>query len=180
MTPDGKTALPRKRYYDLFSYVVTQLAFSFTTAPFVLLDIGDSLVVWMRVYFYTVIGTIAASLFLLTPGKAWLSSRVRKYQSSAQKAKATASTDVSDASTSAPVRPSLLHREGSHSTQRHPTYLGLPNDPGKAWDEMVDEFAMEIERRRSDGKPLADEVRNLLREKFGDGGSKRAVEKKEL
>ncbi|KAF2157939.1 putative membrane protein [Myriangium duriaei CBS 260.36] len=161
MTPDGKAPLPTKRYYDFFSYVVTQLAFSFTTAPFVLLDIGDSLVVWMRLYFYAVVGVVASSLFLLTPGKAWLSKQVKKHQ-----AQPVATAD----------RPGMF-REDSN---RLPTYLGLPNDPGKEWDEMIDEIAAEIERRRSDGKPIGEEVKKVLREKFGDGTVRLAEQKKVL
>jgi lysophospholipid acyltransferase len=132
MSADGKTPLPIKRYYDFFSYVVTQLAFSFTTAPFVLLTIHDSFLVWSRVYFYCIIGTIACSVFLITPGKQWLQSQVK-----------------------AKNRPAMA-RADSHDGA--PT-LGLPNDPGKAWDEMVEEITNEIDARRKKGIPITGDLR---------------------
>lgn len=77
MTPDGKNPTSNKRYYDVFTWLVTQLVFSFTTAPFILLNIHDSTLVWARVYFYAIIGVTACSLFLATPGKAFLSKKVK-------------------------------------------------------------------------------------------------------
>ena len=157
MAPDGKTPLPSKRYYDFLSYFLTQVTFSFTTAPFILLGIHDSLKVWSQVYFYAILGVIACNVFLLTPGKAWLSSNVKAYQRTAG-------------------RPAA-QRQDSYSKE---TYLGLPNDPGKEWDNMVDEIANEIERRRSDGKPIKEEVKQVLREKFGDKLVQQAEAKKLL
>lgn len=109
MSADGKHALPSKRYYDVLSYLTTQAAFSFCVAPFILLSIGDSLKVWSRVYFYCVIGTVACSLFLLTPGKLWLQRHVKARQ----------------VVTTAPRKTEA-------------TYLGLPADPGLELDEMID------------------------------------------
>lgn len=77
MAPDGKKATANKRYYDVLTWLVTQLVFSFTTAPFILLNIHDSTLVWARVYFYAIIGVTACSLFLVTPGKAYLSKKVK-------------------------------------------------------------------------------------------------------
>jgi len=132
MSADGKQPLPTKRYYDFFSWVVTQLSFSFTTAPFVLLSIHDSLLVWARVYFYTIVGTIACSVFLLTPGKQWLTTKVK-----------------------AKNRPAMA-RADSHDEL---STLGLPNDPGQAWDEMVEEINNEIDARRRKGIPITGELR---------------------
>ena len=140
MSADGKQPLPSKRYYDVFGYVVTQLTFSFTVAPFVLLNIHDSLLVWARVYFYCVIGVTACSLFLLTPGKQWLQNEVKKRN-----------------------KPSLARAD---SQDGHPT-LGLPNDPGKEWDEMVDEIKAEIDIRRKKGQPMTPDLRRAAREKLG-------------
>ncbi|PSK56551.1 Lysophospholipid acyltransferase [Elsinoe australis] len=158
LQPDGKTPLPSKRIYDLLSYLITQLAFSFCTAPFVLLDIGDSLVVWARVYFYAVIGTVLCSIFLLSPGKAYLAREVKKRQQSASS------------------RPEL-HRQDSHKLQ---TYLGLPNDPGQEWDEMVEEIAGEIERRRKEGKDPVKEIKQVLSERFGEKWVREKEARKEL
>ncbi|PNS15521.1 Lysophospholipid acyltransferase [Sphaceloma murrayae] len=157
LSPDGKTALPSKRIYDVFSFLITQVSFAFCVAPFILLEIGDSLVVWARVYFYAVIGTLFCSLFLLSPGKAYLAKEVKKRQATAAKPE--------------------MHRQDSN---RLPTYLGLPNDPGQEWDEMVDEIAGEIERRRKDGKDPVAEIKAVLRERFGEKFVKEKEARKEL
>jgi lysophospholipid acyltransferase len=60
LTPDGKTALPSKKYYDIFTFFLTQAAFAYTVAPFVILGFSDSIKVWSRVYFYTLFGTAAS------------------------------------------------------------------------------------------------------------------------
>lgn len=133
MTPDGTQELPRKRYYDVFSWFITQLAFSFTVAPFILLSLHDSVLVWARVYFYCTIGVTATSLFLASPGKKWLQSQVKQYS-----------------------RPTMARTESYEGD--HPT-LGLPNDPGKEWDEMIEEISAEIDARRKRGIPLTDELK---------------------
>ena len=141
MSIDGKQPLPRKRYYDFFSLVVTQSTFSFCTAPFVILSIGDSLVVWARVYFYCVVGVGACSLFLLTPGKSWLQSENKKRNQPA------------------------MSRVDSYESQT--TYLGLPNDPGKEWDEMVEEIAAELDKRKREGMPIPNDLKKAARETLG-------------
>ena len=141
MSLDGKQPLPSKRYYDLFSLIVTQATFSFCTAPFVLLNIGDSLVVWARVYFYCVVGVTACSLFLLTPGKSWLQQEIKKKN-----------------------RPGFPWTE---SVDKQSTYLGLPNDPGKEWDEIVDEITAELDKRKREGLPIPSNLKELAREKLG-------------
>ncbi|KAI9746577.1 MAG: lysophospholipid acyltransferase [Claussenomyces sp. TS43310] len=61
-----------KIYYDVFSYLTTQLAFCFTTAPFVLLSLPESYLVWRRVYFYAIVGTAISTAFFASPAKAFL------------------------------------------------------------------------------------------------------------
>lgn len=61
-----------KIYYDLFSLLTTQIAFSFVTAPFVLLNLTDSYIVWRRVYFYAIIGTALSTAFFASPAKVYL------------------------------------------------------------------------------------------------------------
>jgi len=132
LTPDGNHPLPRKRYYDVFSWLITQLAFSFTVSPFILLSFHDSMLVWSRVYFYCIIGVTGTSLFLASPGKKWVQSKVKQHS-----------------------RPAVA-RADSHDGS--PT-LGLPNDPGKAWDDMVEEISAEIESRRRKGQPINDDLK---------------------
>lgn len=106
--------------------------FSFTVAPFILLSFHDTVLVWARVWFYGIIGVTAASLFLASPGKKWLQAKVKQHS-----------------------RPPM-NRADSHDSI---TTLGLPNDPGKEWDEMVDEISAELEARKRKGQPISEDLK---------------------
>ncbi|KAG9835829.1 MBOAT family protein-like protein, partial [Aureobasidium melanogenum] len=136
MSADGTKALPSKRYYDIFTWLCTQLAFSFTVAPFIFLGFSDSLQIWQRVYFYTIIGVTATSLFLLSPGKQFLQQKVKQHSNPSEEQ----------------VKKDL------EKENRNPT-LGLPDDPGRAWDEMVEEIAAEIQERKRKGLPIPAKLR---------------------
>ncbi|KAG9663180.1 MBOAT family protein-like protein, partial [Aureobasidium melanogenum] len=136
MSADGTKALPSKRYYDIFTWLCTQLAFSFTVAPFIFLGFSDSLQIWQRVYFYTIIGVTATSLFLLSPGKQFLQQKVKQHSKPSEEQ----------------VKKDL------EKENRNPT-LGLPDDPGRAWDEMVEEIAAEIQERKRKGLPIPAKLR---------------------
>lgn len=128
MTPDGKQPTPHKRYYDFFTWLVTQLAFTFTVAPFILLTLPASITAWSRVYFYCVIGVIISTVFLATPGKAYLQKKI--------KARTTA--------------PPNITRTDSQESMKGAT-LGVPNEPGKEFDEMVDLITEEVQKRKGSG-----------------------------
>ncbi|THW49728.1 MBOAT family protein-like protein [Aureobasidium pullulans] len=136
MSADGTKALPSKRYYDIFTWLCTQLAFSFTVAPFIFLGFSSSLLIWQRVYFYTIIAVSAASLFLLSPGKQFLQQKVKQHSKPSEEQ----------------VRQSL------EKEARSPT-LGLPDDPGRAWDEMVEEIVAEVQERKKRGLPIPAKLR---------------------
>ena len=141
MLPDGKRPTPYKRYYDFFTWLVTQLAFSFTTTPFILLTIHDSTLAWARVYFYAVIGVLACSGFLASPGKAWLARKVK-------------------ARTAA--KPGMTRQDSTESFMTGPV-MGVPSEPGREWDEMVDEVVGEVKKRRgSKPGPEGTELRRLV------------------
>lgn len=140
MTADGAKPTPQKRYYDFFTWLVTQLAFSFTTAPFILLTIHDSTLAWARVYFYCIVGVMASSAFLASPGKAWLQKKVKAHTAS---------------------RPALGRSDSTESLQG--ATLGVPSEPGKEWDEMVDEVMDEVKKRRgSKPGPEGPELREMV------------------
>lgn len=142
MTPDGKRPTKHKRYYDIFTWLVTQLAFTFTTAPFILLSAHDSMLAWARVYFYGVIGVTACSVFLLTPGKQYLQRKV--------KARATHRPDIARVDSS----------EGMHGAT-----LGIPHEPGQEFDELVVEIADEVRRRKgSKDVPDSAELKRMVAE----------------
>jgi lysophospholipid acyltransferase len=46
-----------------------------------------------------------------------------------------------------------LEKEGKIPT------LGLPDDPGRAWDEMVEEIVAEIQERKRKGLPIPAKLR---------------------
>jgi lysophospholipid acyltransferase len=125
---DPKTSQPtsHKIYYDIFSYFVTQITFSFTTAPFVLLTLPASFLVWARVYFYGAVGTALATAFFASPAKAVLVKKLNK-RAGTTTLKRTASQD------------SLSSKE---------PVLGLPAEPEKDLDELVGEVKAEIEARQ--------------------------------
>ncbi|KAI9697929.1 MAG: lysophospholipid acyltransferase [Candelina mexicana] len=133
ISPDGKTPLPSKRYYDILSYFATQTAFSFCTAPFVLLTLPASIAVWSRVYFYCLIGVAASMAFFASPAKPWLIKELRKRNAPA------------------------IQRTGSHESLNHPM-MGLPNDPGQEFDEIVKEVREEVDARRRRGSRKSDSV----------------------
>ncbi|KAK1074214.1 Lysophospholipid acyltransferase [Friedmanniomyces endolithicus] len=130
MTPDNKP-LPRKRYYDLLTWLVTQLTFSFCTAPFILLTIHDSMLVWSRVYFYCPVGVALCSLFLASPGKAWLAGKAGARSGGAQRQ----------------AKPGF-GRTDSMDSLKGGTTLGVPSEPGREFDELVEEIMVEVKMRR--------------------------------
>ena len=158
LSTDGKKATGYKIYYDLASFLATQLAFCFCTAPFVILDLRASLRVWSQVYFYTIVGVAASMAFFASPAKPYLKNRL-----------------------SAQNHPHL-QKTMSQETSHLPVF-GLPNDPGREIDEALDEIRFEIQRRQRRGSkvemPGGAELRRELERKLGkkivveeDGGVK--------
>ncbi|CAF9941925.1 MAG: lysophospholipid acyltransferase [Alectoria fallacina] len=127
LTPDGQRPTPYKLYYDVLSYLVTQTAFSFTTVPFVLLTLPDSLLVWIRVYFYTVLGAVASMAFFASPAKTWLIKKLRKRNQNALQPKEKAERPL----------------------------MGLPSDPAGDVDEAIKEVKEEVEGRRRRGQSIS-------------------------
>lgn len=146
MTPDGKQPTKNKLYYDIFTWLVTQLAFTFLTAPFIILSVHDSMMAWARVYFYGIIGVAACSAFLMSPGKKWLQQKVKARTM---------------------VRPEP-HRADSHEGMQGAT-LGVPHEPGQEFDEMVDEIVEEVKKRRgSKTVPDAMELRKMVADNLSE------------
>jgi len=146
MSLDGKTPTSNKIYYDFFSYLATQLAFCFTTLPFVVLGFKDSLLVWARVYFYCIIGVALSMAFFASPANLWLVKRIN--------------------ARNAP----RLHQPASQETYSVPT-LGLPNDPGRDIDQAIEVVKKEVEMRRRVGSavtmPSGAELKAAVEEKLG-------------
>lgn len=145
LTPDGQRPTPYKRYYDILSYVTTQVAFCFTTAPFVLLTLPDSLLVWARVYFYAIIGVAASMAFFASPAKQWLDQHLR-------------------------ARNHPIPRSASQETLDG-SLMGLPSDPGRDFDEAMQEVRDEVEARRRKGTnvamPRGEQLKSAVADKLG-------------
>lgn len=115
---------PNKKFYDFATYLVTQLTFTFTTLPFLILGFGDSLGAWANVNFYAFAWTLAAMAFFASPGKAVLKRRLESRQGKASaRLKRTTSTE------------SLSGME---------PILGISKEPDEDIAEAVSEFRAEI------------------------------------
>ena len=53
---------------------------------------------------------------------------------------------------------------------RHGPALGLPDDPGKDLDEIMDELRREVEERRRKGMSIGEGLREAVNEKVGAAG----------
>lgn len=135
---DPKTSLPTssKIYYDAASWLATQLIFSFTTAPFVLLTLPASLIVWSRVYFYAVIVTALSTAFFASSGKRYLTAQL------SQRAETS----------------SLKRTQSQESLASKEPVLGLPSEPQEDFEELVSEMRAELETRQRKGSKIAQPV----------------------
>ncbi|KAI9934132.1 hypothetical protein ASPWEDRAFT_36151 [Aspergillus wentii DTO 134E9] len=144
LSPDGTKFTPYKQYYDIFSWLVTQLTMSFAVLPFILLSFNTSMGVWSGVYFYGIIGNLLSIVFFASPAKAYLTKKLK-----------------------ARNRP---HPTRTVSADRPPT-LGLPNDPAREFDEAVQEIKAEIDARTRRGSvvsmPTGEELKAAVEQKIG-------------
>lgn len=123
-----------------------------------MLSIHDSTLAWARVYFYTIIGVAIGSLFLASPGKAYLQRKVKERAGGPG------------------GKPGLGRTQSGESLQG--TTLGVPSEPGQEFDEMVDEVMEEVKKRRSSksaqqgpqGAELRKMVEDNLSSKIGISG----------
>ncbi|KAF8245090.1 MBOAT-domain-containing protein [Wilcoxina mikolae CBS 423.85] len=125
LSADQKSAGPYKKAYDIFSMIITQLAFSYVAAPFIILSLSGSIKVWTRAFFIVHLGIIASMAFFNSPGKQWL---VAKQQKRAGRARMERS-----------ISNDSIHQEGGG----HP--MGLPEDAAADFGEIREAIA----RRRS-------------------------------
>ncbi|TEY74310.1 hypothetical protein BOTCAL_0074g00270 [Botryotinia calthae] len=133
---DPKTSQPtsHKLYYDVFSWLATQLAFSFTVAPFILLTLPASFLVWSRVYFYAVIGTALSTAFFASPAKSHLMKIVSERTGKSDKG--------------------LKRSASMESLGGKEPVLGLPADPSRDLDEAIEEAKAELQARKRMGKKV--------------------------
>lgn len=129
---------PKKKYYDIATYIVTQLTFSFTTTPFLVLSFSDSFLAWSRVYLYAFVWTVGSLIFFASPAKVMLKKQLEKRTGKASaKLVRTLSTD------------SL---SGGHPI------LGISKDPEGDLNEAVTEIRAEVEARQRKMKATPKEL----------------------
>lgn len=168
MTPDGKNPLPSKRFYDIATTVITQVIFAYTVAPFVLLGLSDTIKVWSRVYFYTLI-SVAASFAVFSRNLPFRKQLVQMQAARAPPA-STGAVDESAIEKTAreEIRREKLARTNSAesvaSSRKMPLH-GLPDDPEAEIDEIVREVKAEIELRRRRGS-VGFDVKKAVQEKL--------------
>ncbi|KAL8941895.1 MAG: hypothetical protein Q9211_001629 [Gyalolechia sp. 1 TL-2023] len=164
LTPDGQRPTQYKIYYDILSYLVTQSAFCFATAPFVLLTLPSSLLVWSRVYFYTVLGTAASMAFFASPAKPWLIKRLDARNKVAKQWQKEGQQQQQQQQRQA-LPP------GQQKADNPPMGPGLPSDPGKELDDAVKEIREEVEARRKKGvsvsMPTGKDMKAAVEDKLG-------------
>ncbi|KLU89375.1 membrane-bound O-acyltransferase domain-containing protein 1 [Magnaporthiopsis poae ATCC 64411] len=135
LDPVTQKPLPSKRLYDVFSYLVTQVTFTFATTPFLLLAMDTSLLVWSRVYFYAVGGIIASMAFFASPAKQVLRKKLEERQAKAA------------GSNGGKGRGAPLQRISSTDSINRLPVLGISGDPAREVDEAMAELKSEIELR---------------------------------
>ncbi len=177
LTPDGKSDLPSKRYYDIFTTILTQTVFAFTVAPFILLGFSDTLKVWARVYFYNLIG-LAATFVLFSRSLPFRKQLVQR-QAARQPKAAVPPSDESliEKTAREAVEKERLQRVNSidsDSEHRKIPVYGLPDDPEAEIDEIVSEVKAEIQERRRRGSLMQGfDVKAAVQEKLRQFQTKR-------
>ncbi|KAF2865045.1 MBOAT family protein-like protein [Massariosphaeria phaeospora] len=153
LTPDGKAPLPSKKYYDIFTFLLTQATFGFTVAPFVLLTFSDTMKVWARVYFFTLVG-VAASFAFFSRSLPFRQQLIQRQTARADASSADASgieKVAKEALEQDQDRRQTLFRTESDGDVRSAPTLGVAEDPEAEIAEIVAEVKMEIEERKRRG-----------------------------
>jgi lysophospholipid acyltransferase len=175
MTPDGKNELPSKRYYDIFTFLITQTAFAFTVAPFILLSFSSTWKVWTRVYYYALLGC-AASFALFTrqlPFRKQLLARqsARVAPSPADTAAFNSSIEkvAQEEVLKSHKRAELQRTKSNESGYRRAPTLGIADDPEAEIDEIIAEVKQEFEERRRRGSLVQGfDVRKAVEQKLNE------------
>lgn len=146
LTPDGVSPTPKKRYYDIFTTLVTQLAFSFTVVPFIFLTFSGSWLVWVRVYCYCLIGVAICLGCIFSPVKQKLQIQLKKRNQGK-------------------IQEVVKEEQEKERVQKAPT-LGLPDDPEAEMEEIVAEVKKEMEARKKRGGSVSFDIRKAVEEKL--------------
>lgn len=144
LDPASQQPLPSKRYYDVFSYLATQVTFSFAVAPFLILSFSGSIKAWSRVYFYAIIGTAASMAFFASPAKKFLKKKLEERAAKAGVGKKEESERDGKEGQKAGM---YVNKSANNSTDRIPL-LGISSDPQQELDDAINEIKEGIEEKR--------------------------------
>jgi lysophospholipid acyltransferase len=145
LDPKTGAPLPSKRYYDIASWLTTQLTFSFTVAPFLILSFKGSLLVWSRVYFYAVIGTAALMVFFASPAKLYLKKEIERRNAKAGVAVGGAAKGANGAAGGG----KLPRSASSESLASQTPVMGITQDLGKEFDDAMSDIRALEEKIKS-------------------------------
>ncbi|KAL1959374.1 hypothetical protein VTO42DRAFT_2177 [Malbranchea cinnamomea] len=159
LSPTDPTKPARlKPYYDVLSWLGTQLLLSFAAAPFVVLRFRDCITVWARVYFYGIIGVALTTIaFGLQPVKKYLGQQLE-----ARNRRALAATrgGAGAQQTAAAIEKGkekakkAQRQEEEREREGAGLALGLPGDLAGDIDEARREIQHEIDVRRRRGSAV--------------------------
>ena len=176
LAADGKSSLPSKIYYDVFTFFLTQLAFSFTVAPFILLGFSDTVKVWSRVYFYTLIGV--AGSYAIFSRSLPIRKQLQQRQTARTAATSALDVDVSNIETIAKEefkKDNLSRTSTSSSTAsgRKTPMLGIADDPEAELDGVVAQVKRDIAERKRRGSTFQGfDVKTAIQQKIKELKSK--------
>lgn len=130
MDPITGNPSSKKIYYDIATYIGTQLTFAFAVNPFLTLHFSDCMKVWSRVYFYALFWTLGSLVFFASPGKAVLRKRLEKRQGRASQ--------------------KLVRSISTESLTGGQPILGISKDPEGDINEAIEELKTELEKANVD------------------------------
>lgn len=162
---DGKTPKRSKIYYDVVSYIVTQLAFGFIVQPFVILDFKKSVYCWSTVYFYVIIATAITLVAFKGPFKKQVTEFFQSHQAAhrlAEEKKKQEKLTEHEASKVHKTVDKVLRRDGGDDM---PT-LGVPSidELENMSKEELEEDMRELQvawQSFKDRKGFSDDIDNL-------------------
>ena len=144
LSPDGITPGPYKRIYDISGIVLTQITFSYITAPFVILDMRESIIVWVRTYFIIHIGIILSYIYFHSPyGRGFLV-KTQKSRQSKLKGK-----ENDNGKHDALLKAKLAMLNASTGDLNQPGPLGVPEDVER---DVIEAVRLEIEELKAAGQ----------------------------
>ncbi|KAK9240740.1 MBOAT, membrane-bound O-acyltransferase family-domain-containing protein [Lipomyces kononenkoae] len=169
LTPDLSQAGPYKAYYDVLTYVGTQLTMAYAVQPFVLLTFSDSMKAWRAVYFYIHIilftmtaifstKSVTKKIELMLAARTKTASKLEQLRFEIEKARAKRA-------------PSEL--VGREVEEVHEPSLGIPDN---SIEESVEAIQMDLAELKSD----LEQFKRRTMKAPGEGDARPRISKREV